>query len=110
MAYPAFGALLVLAAARGERLALSRAGRVLALGACALAVLMVGAAEYVAWTPPGRDAVSGVQGRYFVPVLVAALAALGGGAAGIVSEKGLALFMAALSLAVTVFALVQYFY
>lgn len=109
-AYPAFGALLALAAARGERLALSRGGGWLALFSCVLAALLIGAAEYVGWTPPGRDAVYGVQGRYFVPVLVAALAALGGGAAGIVSEKGLALFMAALSLAVTVFALVQYFY
>ena len=110
MAYPAFGALLVCAGARGQRLALSRAGRALALLACALAVLLIGAAEYVAWTAPGSDAVSGVQGRYFVPVLAAALLALGGGAQGAVSERRLTLFMAALSLAVMVFALVQYFY
>lgn len=109
-AYPAFGALLVCAGARGRRLALARAGALLVLFACALAVLLIGAAEYVAWTAPGSDAVSGVQGRYFVPVLAAALLALGGGAAGVVIERRFALFMAALSLAVMVFALVQYFY
>lgn len=110
LAYPAFGALLVCAGARGRRLALARGGFVLALFACALAVLLIGAAEYLAWTPPGRDAVYGVQGRYLVPVLAAALLAVGGGAAGVVPERRLALFLAALSLAVTVFALVRYFY
>jgi hypothetical protein len=40
-------------------------------------VVLIGAANYVYWTPPGESQVGGIQPRYFVPLLVLLPVAIG---------------------------------
>jgi hypothetical protein len=72
----ALGLAAVAASATLERSPLPRSGRLLLPATflvCALAVL---AMAYLGWTPVGSDRIQGVQGRYFLPILPFALAAL----------------------------------
>jgi uncharacterized membrane protein len=72
----ALGLAAVAASATLERSPLPRSGRLLLPATflvCALAVL---AMAYLGWTPVGSDRIQGVQGRYFLPLLPFALAAL----------------------------------
>jgi Predicted membrane protein (DUF2142) len=51
--------------------------RVLILLAFLIGVVLIGAANYIYWTPPGLDRVEGIQPRYFVPLLVLLPVAIG---------------------------------
>jgi hypothetical protein len=76
--WPALGvgvaAVLFIAVAlqhdRDEPSPLRLAQRGLVLLLFALGVALVFAANYVYWTTPGNDVITGVQARYFVPLLV----------------------------------------
>jgi uncharacterized membrane protein len=73
--YPAI--TLLVAAFSGENgiiLGMSRRGMLLAL--CLLSVLLVETTIFITWTKPGQPMVFGVQGRYFIPVLVPLLLVL----------------------------------
>lgn len=50
--------------------------RVIILILSLLCVVLVTTAEFVIWTPPGNPVVAGVQGRYFIPLLVPLLLVL----------------------------------
>jgi uncharacterized membrane protein len=51
--------------------------RTLILLAFVIGVVLIGAANYVYWTPPGLARVEGIQPRYFVPLLVLLPVAIG---------------------------------
>ncbi len=40
-------------------------------------VVLIGAANYIYWTPPGISTVEGIQPRYFMPLLVLLPVAIG---------------------------------
>jgi hypothetical protein len=51
--------------------------RALILLAFIVGVVLIGAANYIYWTPPGLDRVEGIQPRYFMPLLVLLPVAVG---------------------------------
>lgn len=51
--------------------------RALILLAFLIGVVLIGAANYVYWTPPGLSRVEGIQPRYFMPLLVLLPVAIG---------------------------------
>jgi hypothetical protein len=51
--------------------------RGLILLAFLIGVVLIGAANYIYWTPPGLDRVEGIQPRYFMPLLVLLPVAIG---------------------------------
>jgi hypothetical protein len=51
--------------------------RVLVLLVLFAGVVLIGAANYIYWTPPGLDRVEGIQPRYFMPLLVLVPVAIG---------------------------------
>ena len=49
---------------------ISRSFRLFTLGAFSSIVLLVFTALYISWTPPAASIIEGVQGRYFLPILL----------------------------------------
>jgi len=72
----ALGLGAVVASATLERSPLRLSGRLLLLATSVVCALAVLAMAYLGWTPVGSDKIQGVQGRYFLPLLPFALAAL----------------------------------
>jgi hypothetical protein len=72
----ALGLAALAASATLERSPLRPAARLWLLAAFAAAALAVLAMAYLGWTPVGSRVIQGVQGRYFLPMLPFALAAL----------------------------------
>ena len=75
MFYVSYGiALLFFALSNGLHAKLSE--RVILLFAASVSIFALFAYDYLIWTPVGADYVSGVQGRYFIPVALMILGAL----------------------------------
>ena len=72
----ALGLAAVAASAALERNALPLPARLLLLASFFVTTLAVFAMAYLGWTPVGSDKIQGVQGRYFLPLLPFALAAV----------------------------------
>ena len=69
--YPAYTALLIIAASFG-RLQLNPFSRAVIFFSTLLTILGVFAIEYLIWTPVGGKIITGVQGRYFIPIALMA--------------------------------------
>jgi uncharacterized membrane protein len=68
------GALVFLDA--GPQLDVRPWQRGIAAAATLTAMVLIGASQYAVWTPYGADFIQGVQGRYFLPLIPAAIWAL----------------------------------
>jgi uncharacterized membrane protein len=67
--YPAITILVaILSGSDGRKL--STKGRVMLLAVCLTSVILVETSLFIIWTKPGARMVSGVQGRYFIPLVV----------------------------------------
>jgi uncharacterized membrane protein len=67
--YPAITILVaILSGSDGRKL--STKGRVMLLAVCLISVILVETSLFIIWTKPGARIISGVQGRYFIPLLV----------------------------------------
>ena len=63
-----FVAFVLLCAER--RIAIARSLRIFAGVALAVTIIMISVSEFIIWTEPNAELISGVQGRYFLPVLL----------------------------------------
>jgi len=70
--------LTVIAVALTNDVRFTAKERVLAALSIALSMLVISASQYLIWTPTAAPYIEGVQGRYFLPLLPLAMAALGG--------------------------------
>jgi len=68
----------VIAVALTNESRLTAKERVLAAVSIALSMLLISASQYLIWTPPGAGYIEGMQGRYFLPLLPLAMAAVSG--------------------------------
>ena len=69
LSYPAI-TILVATISGSDARKLSTKGRVMLLAVCLISVLLVETSLFITWTKPGARIISGVQGRYFIPLLV----------------------------------------
>jgi len=68
----------VIAVALTSESRLTAKDRALAGLSIALSMLLISVSQYLIWTPPGAGYIEGMQGRYFLPLLPLAMAAVGG--------------------------------
>lgn len=68
----------VIAVALTNESRLTAKERALAGLSIALSMLLISISQYLIWTPPGAGYIDGMQGRYFLPLLPLAMAAVGG--------------------------------
>jgi uncharacterized membrane protein len=73
--YPAYVAVMFGAAVvdKGIGRPIAIAGRLLVAAACAFTLLLILTSQYITYTSPMDSTIRGVQGRYFIPLAVAAL-------------------------------------
>jgi uncharacterized membrane protein len=70
--------VLVIAVALTNDVRFTAKERMLAAVAIAASMLLISVSQYLIWTAPNAPFIDGIQGRYFLPLLPLAMAALGG--------------------------------
>ena len=68
--YISFGFLVVLLAQRDERLEMKLFDRWVFIITFAVIMLLICVSLYIQWTPVGAPVIDGIQGRYFLPILL----------------------------------------
>jgi uncharacterized membrane protein len=76
--YPSYVAVIVGVAVvdQGDGRPMRMAERALVAGICAVTFLLIVTSQYITYTAPMESTIRGVQGRYFIPLAVAALLVL----------------------------------
>ena len=107
---PAFvGVVVALAVAFGEPVPLAAWPRAVAAAAVAASVGLIGLANYAVWNKIAAAEVEGLQGRYFLPLVLAGLAVIHRGSGRPVRPRWVVTFMVAVGLC-TLLVLVRRYY